>query len=88
MLLLLSSVLSIYATDCLQWLGLIQGLDIFHVWLEQIMSKQGFGGAFLEGFSFLFIDFYCFLGYYVDIILTKNFTFITVIHYSIKGWRT
>lgn len=52
------------------------------------MSKQGFGGAFLEGFSFLFIDFYCFLGYYVDIILTKNFTFITVIHYSIKGWRT
>lgn len=45
-------------------------------------------GLFWRVFSFLLVGFYCFLAYSVDGALTKNFTFITVIHYSIKSWRT
>lgn len=87
----LSSALSIYIRDCLPWLDLMQRLERFPGMAGANYIQAGFWWGFSEGLLLLLlVGCYSFLGCSVGIVFIKKIiiTFITIIHYGIKGRRT
>lgn len=76
----------------MQWLDLMQRLERFPGMVGANYIQAGLWWGFSEGLLLLLlVGCYSFLGCSVGIAFIRKkiiITFITVIHYGIKGWRT